>query len=83
MSIIVFRDGIIASDGLLATSHWSIHTESLQKIFKLPDGSVIGGVGVCPSFFPSSIAFVRISRPRSRQSILSSQSCRPEAIPAT
>lgn len=46
MSIIVIRDGVMASDSMmLVNDHWDIGTLNKQKIFRLRDGSLFGGVG--------------------------------------
>jgi 20S proteasome alpha/beta subunit len=48
MSIIVFKEGVMAADGLLCTSHWQIHTDRHRKIYKLVDGSLFGATGTVP-----------------------------------
>lgn len=46
MSVIVVRNGIMACDGLLLDGEqWDVSTTDYQKIHRLRDGSLFGGVG--------------------------------------
>lgn len=46
MSIIVIRDGVMASDGLMCSGgYWEIHSLAAQKMYRISDGSIVGTVG--------------------------------------
>lgn len=41
MTTLAYRDGILAADTVLMPSGWSV-----QKVYRLPDGGVVGGCGL-------------------------------------
>lgn len=44
MTCVVYRDGVLAGDGRMCCGD-VIESDSIKKVFKLPDGSLCGGAG--------------------------------------